>query len=138
MQKTKLGVTVGLLGATVYFLGLFSGYLITVLLAAYILLFEENGWLKKSAVKSVVLLIAFSLLSALIYLLPNIVDLFSSIVGIFGGHFYPEFLSHLVNVIGTAMNIVQKILFIGLGIKAFNQGDIKIPAVDKLIEKHMG
>ena len=137
MQKTKLGVTVGLLGAAMYFVGLFGVYLVTMLLAAYILMFEENDWLKQSAVKAVVLMIGFSLLSVVIYLIPDLMEFINSIVRIFGGHFYLNFLSNLANAIGTALNIIEKILFIGLGIKAFNQGDIKIPAVDKLIEKYM-
>ena len=51
MQKTRLGISVGLLGAAIYFMGLFSGYLLAVLLAGYVLLFEENSWLRKNAVK---------------------------------------------------------------------------------------
>ena len=43
MQK-RLGISVGLLGATVCFVGLFSGYLTTVLIAGYILLFETNEY----------------------------------------------------------------------------------------------
>ena len=42
MQKTRLGISVGLLGAGVCFLGLVGGYLVTAILAGYILLFEEN------------------------------------------------------------------------------------------------
>lgn len=36
MQKTRLGISVGLLGAAIYFMGLFSGYLLAVLLAGYV------------------------------------------------------------------------------------------------------
>ena len=56
MQKTKLGISVGLLGAAIYFTGLFSGYLVAVLLAGYVLMFEENEWLRKNAVKAVALM----------------------------------------------------------------------------------
>ena len=52
MQKTKLGLTVGLVGAGLYFLGLFS-FIPAFLLAAYVLLMEDNEWLKKTAVKMV-------------------------------------------------------------------------------------
>lgn len=43
MQKTRLGISVGMLGAAIYLTGLFSGYLVAVLLTGYVLLFEENG-----------------------------------------------------------------------------------------------
>ena len=53
MEKSKLGISVGLLAALLYFLGLLSGYLVTVLVAGYILVAESNLWLRKSAVKAV-------------------------------------------------------------------------------------
>ncbi len=58
VQKTKLGISVGLLGAAIYFMGLFSGYMVAVLLAGYVLLFEENEWLKKSAVKAIAVVLS--------------------------------------------------------------------------------
>ena len=54
MQKTRLGISVGMLGAAVYLTGLFSGYLVAILMAGYVLLCEENGWLKRSVIKAVV------------------------------------------------------------------------------------
>ena len=50
MQKTRLGISVGMLGAAIYLTGLFSGYVVAVLMAGYVLLFEENSWLRRSAV----------------------------------------------------------------------------------------
>lgn len=52
MQKTKLGITVGALGAITFFAGFFGGYLAAIVLAGYALLFEENAWLKRSVVKA--------------------------------------------------------------------------------------
>ena len=60
MQGTKLGISVGMLGAAIYFTGLFSGYIVPVLLVGYVLMFEENGWLRRSAVKAISLMVFFS------------------------------------------------------------------------------
>src|SRR5574344_1340231 len=49
MEKTKLGIPVGLLGAAMLFACYFGGYLVSFVLAGYILLFEENAWLKRTA-----------------------------------------------------------------------------------------
>lgn len=138
MQKTKLRISVGLLGAVVYFSSLFSGYVASLLLAGYILLAEENEWLRKSAVKAVILMICFSVISTLIYLLPDAINFVSEVVSMFGGAFYISFISGLAGAAYSAMNIIEKLLFIGLGIKALNQGTIAVPVVDKLIEKYMG
>lgn len=137
MQKTKLGISVGLLGATIYFTGLFSGYLVAVLLAGYILIFEENEWLRKNAVKAVALMIFFSLLVMVINLIPNTINFINNIVLIFGGNFSVVILSRIVTVIVSAIDIIEKILFIGLGMKSLSQGTIAVPIIDKLVNTYM-
>lgn len=137
MQKTKLGITVGLLGATIFFTGLFGGYLVAILLTAYVLVFEENPWLRRSAVKAVTLMICFSLMSTIIYLLPNVLDLINNLVSIFHGSLNVEVIDKIAIVLDGGLHIVEKILFIGLGLKAMYQSTIVIPMVDNLISTYM-
>lgn len=138
MQKTKLGISVGMLGAAIYLTGLFSGYIVAVLMAGYILLFEENGWLKRSAIKAVSLMVFFSFVVMLINLIPNAMSCISYIAAIFGANFYVGFISNLINAITSVIDMIEKVLFIGLGVKALHQGTITVPVVDKLISKYMG
>ena len=42
MEKTKLGISVALAAAALYFLGLFGGYIITGIAVGYVLLREES------------------------------------------------------------------------------------------------
>lgn len=137
MQKTKLGISVELLGAAAIFSCFFGGYTVAVILAGYILLFEENAWLKKTAVKSVALLFGFGVLSSLIYIIPNAISLIGSFLNIFGGSFYLNFVSNVISFVDNALNLIEKLLFIVLGLKAFNQGTVKIPVIDSLINKYM-
>lgn len=136
MQKTRLGISVGLLGAAVFFSCFFGGYTISIILAGYILLVEENAWLKKNAVKAVALMFGFSVLSAVINLIPNAINFIDDIFNIFGGNFYINFISNIINLIESALGIIEKVLFIVLGLKAFNQGTIKIPVIDSLVNKY--
>lgn len=138
MQKTKLGVSVGLLGAAIYFMGLFSGYLVAILLAGYVLLCEDNEWLKKSAVKAVSVMALFSFLVTVVNLIPNAISIIDYIVSMFGGNFYVAFLSNLVSAVVAVLDIIEKLVLLGLGAKALNQGTITIPVVDRLINKYMG
>lgn len=137
MQKTKLGISVGLLGAAIYFTGLFSGYLVAVLLTGYVLLFEENGWLKKNAVKAVALMAFFSLLIVGINLIPNVLGVISNLLGIFDVHFSYGVVNSIISVVIGIINLIERVLFILLGFKALNQGTIAVPVVDKLIGKYM-
>ena len=138
MQKTRLGISVGLLGAAIYFMGLFSGYLLAVLLAGYVLLFEENSWLRKNAVKAMSVMAVFSLLITVLNLVPNAIGFINDVVSIFGCSFYVAFLSNLISAAVAALNIIEKLLIIGLGVKALTQGTIAVPVVDNLINKYMG
>lgn len=138
MQKTKLGISVGLLGAALYFMGLFGGYMVTVLLAGYVLLCEDNAWLKKAAMKTISVMVLFSFASTIINLIPNAMSFIDAIVSMFGGNFYIAFISNLVNAVVTALSIIEKLLLLGLGMKALNQGTIAVPVVDDLINKYMG
>lgn len=137
MQKTKLGISVGLLCAAVYFTGLFSGYIIPVILAGYVLLFEDNEWLKRNAVKAVALMSFFSLLAVLFNLVPDAISFMGNIAAAFGGNFGINLLTRLVAAIVDIIDIVEKVLFIGLGFKALDQGSISVPVVDTLINKYM-
>lgn len=58
--------------------------------------------------------------------------------GLFGGSFHIRLISDLADAVSTGLNLAERILFIGLALKALNQGTIAIPAVDNLIEKYMG
>jgi len=138
MQKSRLGISVGLLGAAIYLVALFGGYIPLILLAGYVLLFEENPWLRRSAVKAGVIVFVFSLLSALIGFIPNAMELISDIVRIFNGSFYIPVVSNIISLTNTVLMIVQKILLLVLGIKALTQGNLPIGSVDNTVSKHIG
>lgn len=145
MQKTKLGITVGALGAITFFAGFFSSYLAVIVLAGYVLLFEENEWLKMSAVKAIVLMTFFSVLIAVINLLPDVVDFFGDIASAFrvnvlshfSGYSVTLFVSRIIWLAVSGLSIVEKVLLFVLGIKAFNQKTIAIQFIDEKICKYI-
>ena len=137
MQKTRLGISVGMLGAAIYLTGLFSGYVVAILMAGYVLLCEENSWLRRCAVKAVSLMVFFSFITVLINLIPNAISSINYIASMFGSSFYAVFITNLVSAVTSIIDIIEKLLFIGLGVKALNQGTIAVPVVDKLVSKYM-
>jgi hypothetical protein len=98
MQKTKLGISIGLVGAAVYFTALLGGYIPVLLIVGYVLLFEENEWLKKSCVKAVVLLISIGILLTVIGLIPNLLSWVDSLLAIFSGDFDYYIVSNIINI----------------------------------------
>lgn len=137
MQKSKLGISVGIVGAALYFAGLFNGLLLIAIIAGYVLIAEENQWLRRTAVKSVVLYILFALVSAVIGLLPDSIGLIGSFFEIFGGSVSVPFISSTAVFIDNGLSILKTVLFILLGFKALNQGTIVIPFIDNIVNKYM-
>ena len=135
-MKSKLGISVGLLGAGIYLVALFGGYPAVIVLAGYVLLVEENEWLKKSAVKAVALLMTISFAITLINLVPDLLSWISSLVSIFKGTFNYGVVSSVISLITKAIDIVRTCLFLLLGAKALNHGTVAISFVDKIINKY--
>lgn len=137
MQKSKLGISVGLLGAIIYFSALFSGsYLLPVILCGYVLLAEDNPWLRRSSIKAVLIMIAFSLLSFAVSIIPTFVELLQSFIYLFGGNSNMTFISNIQNILTIVISIVRSFLLVIMGLKALNQGTIRLSAIDKTIDKH--
>lgn len=136
-MKSKLGVSVGLVGAALYFAGLFNGMLLLLVLIGYVLLVEDNEWLRRTAVKSGVIYVMFALLLAVIGLIPGVIGLIGDFLGIFGGSFSIPFITSIIIFIESGIELIKVVFFILLGIKALNQGTIVIPFVDNFVNKYI-
>ena len=141
MEKTKLGVSVGIFGAFLYVAALFGGYIAITLLAGYVLLMESNEWLKKTAVKAVATLARFSFLSLLVGLIPDAVDVITGVFNVFfnffGNSIHFSIIDNIFSVISQIISFLKDLVFAVLIYKAFNQGTIKLPVIDKLIDKYV-
>lgn len=137
MQKTRLGISVELLGASICLTALFGGLTPTILLAGYVLLMEKDEWLRRCAVKAlaVLLMIAFSI--TVIGLIPDLLSWISSIVRVFKGNFDYSFISSIISVINGALNIIKTCLLLLLGVKALNRETVNISIIDGIMAKYM-
>lgn len=137
MQKSKLGISVGLLGALVYFGGLFNGMLLLSLIAGYILIAEENVWVKRTAVKAVIIYVLFALASTVVGFIPDLMGILNNFLGIFGTSFSPRIITSFISFIQSIISFAKTIVFLLFGFKALSQGTIVIPFIDNLVNKHM-
>lgn len=138
MEKTKLGVSVGLLGAGVFFSALFGGYIPVILVAGYVLLCEDSDWLKKAAVKAVALLMTFSVLTYALGLIPDLFYWLEDFLGLINLNISFSFINNIVNLLTSAIAIVKIVAFLVLGLKALKKEDFAISAIDDMVNKHMG
>lgn len=135
MQKAKLGVSIGLLGAAAYFLTYFSGYLVAVLFAGYVLLCEEDEWLKKTCVQAIVLALGFDVLLRVIGLMPDMLAWIDSMVNVFNRSFDYSIATKIISVFTRALNLIETCVFLILGCTAFKQPKIFIPGINKMMDK---
>ena len=136
-MKTKLGISVGLMGAALYLGSYYGGYVVMALMVGYVLLCEENQWLKTAAVKAALIVLSFSLLNTLIDLIPTLVNLLDSLFRVFRGNLYIPFIDNVSNLFSNILSLLKKVLMIGLAALALINGGKKSDPLDKLVQKFM-
>lgn len=137
MQKTKLGIPVGLMGALLFAAGYFSGYLLLFVMAGYVLLCEEDAWLRRTSVKAVLLTVVFSVISLVLGLVPDLIGILDDLLNVFGSYFSIPFITNVLNLLRSVIGLVETLVFAALGLMALGQSKMKIPVVDDYLEKNV-
>ncbi len=137
MEKTKLSIPVSVFAAAACFLCYYGGYIAAGLVVGYVLLKEENVWLKKFSAKLLALMILFSLASTVLGFLPSLLELLYTFLNIFNVHFYLDFVHDFFNFIGQILSIIKMLLFVALGITALLGKEFKLPVLDPFLDKHI-
>lgn len=136
-MKTKLGISVSFMSALLYFGGLFGGYVVLALMAGYVLLKEEDLWLKRAAVKTVMICVSCSVLTSVIGLIPNLYSIFSSLLSVFHVSFSANSLLSFTNFLQYIVSFAKSLVLLYLGGAALmNKYAAKDP-LDPLVEKIM-
>ena len=134
MSKTKLGISVGFLAAGIYASGLLSA-VVTVMLAGYVLLREEDEWLRKSAVKAVAIILVFGIFSSGIGIVQDLFRILDALVGTVFSFLHIGVPFSLDQVLNYLLDIMKTILLISCSFQALNQGPVRIGFRDKLTDK---
>lgn len=135
MEKAKIGVSVGLLAAIMFFVGTIN-ILGAIVIAGYVLVKEENQWLKKAAVKMLIVVATFGVLLSCRSLVDDVVNVINIIVNWFT---YKNIKLPLGidNIYSYVCYFCQDALLLLLGFKALSMGTVKLGFFDKIINKHI-
>lgn len=139
MEKTKLGISVGLLGALVFVSG-YTSLTVLALVGGYVLLKEENSTLKKYVVYAAALLIAFLAASMCISAIETVFDFLnfnSWMTSVDGLSTVYRVIMALFETLTDILYIAEILVFGFLALMALAGKEIKIAFLDKLVEKHM-
>jgi len=135
MEKTRLGVTISLMGGALYFVGI-MGIIPLVILAGYVLLMEGNQWLRRVAIKAVAVVLFFTILSSIVTLVGESSALLNNIVMLFNGTINLGTVNRIIAITRNVITILQVLFLLLLGFKAMKMGDLRLGAVDSTIDKN--
>lgn len=135
MQKSKLGLPAGIMAAIMYLTALFGGYTPALLVAGFILLCEEENFIRRAAVKTLLVLVICSLLNVLIYLIPDIVGIFQSLLNIFTVHFSTSFLDNSSSMLNQSLSLIKTLFLVVMAVLAIFGKTIDLKALNKWADK---
>lgn len=136
MLKTKLGVSIALVGAAMYFLGAIS-FVPATLLAGYVLIVEENEWLKRQAAKMIGVVVVFGLLSIAVGWIDDVVYMLGIIVRWFDRDAYFSVPGNLTTLCQYIITLAKEIFLLMMGFMALGMKNVKLGVVDKQLDKFM-
>lgn len=144
MYKTKLGLSNCMVAGIIFLLALITTFYSAsiifawpfVLLVAYVLLKEDDLWLKASAIKAVLVVLLFILVPVLFSFVNNFIEFINFFLRI--ANATP--ISDGWNIIGffeMIFDIIEKIFLLILSFLAFKGKTVKLPIIDNMIRKHL-
>jgi uncharacterized membrane protein len=135
VNKTKLGITTGILSVILFLSGL-SSFLIMVLVAGYILIFEGDEKLRKNAVKAVFFILGIVVISSFISILNDVLGAINALGRVFsanaGSLRIPLGLDTLLREI---LAIVEKVGILLFAYKSRKGDEVNIPVIDDVVKK---
>ena len=135
MEKTRLGITISLLGAGLYFIGL-MGMTPLIIAAGYVLLIEENQWLRRVAVKAIAVVLFFTILNNALGLLSESSSFLSTLVALFNGSINLLTVNRIISLARIVISFLSTLTLLLLGFKALRMRDMGVGPVDTVVDKN--
>ena len=136
-MKTKLGISAGAFAALTFLMAIYGGYTVILLAIGYVLIAERNDWLRTTVVKAGVIMLFFSIVSTLLYAIPDLLGWINSFLNIFDKRFSYSVVTNIVRFLDDTLVIIRRVLFLLLALFALSMKTIKIGFVDKFVAKHL-
>ncbi|MBR6358283.1 MAG: hypothetical protein IKS11_01425 [Lachnospiraceae bacterium] len=136
-MKTKLGISAGAFAALTFLMAIYGGYTVILLAIGYVLIAERNEWLRTTVVKAGVIMLFFSIVSTLLYAIPDLLGWINSFLNIFDKRFNYSVVTNIVRFLDDTLVIIRRVLFLLLALFALGMKTIKIGFVDKFVAKHL-
>jgi len=135
LEKTKLGIPVGVFAAIIYFIAVIGGYnslIVLILALGYVMMKEDNQWLKKAVFKALAIFLAYYVFVELINIFDN--SILSLPYTLSNGKIRSiKIPFNFINIIKSLASLVRYALLLFLGFGAFKQKDLPIASIDNVL-----
>ncbi len=144
-MKAKLGIHIGFFACIIFLVAQFGGLIPATLLVGYVLIREENDFLRMSAIKALLIVLVASVLNFTIGVIPDILfELFDKVSRIFGAD--TPFgslravakIEQVFDLFSWLVSTGKAILLLLLAILACWIKTVKLPVIDNMIGKYAG
>lgn len=137
MKKTKLGISVAMFGMLVCLLAGFGGYVVLGIALGYVLLVEDNLWLRRNTIKICLLVLITDFLCVMLGLVPDTISFIDGVLNIFKGSLHFSKLNEVIRVLQSGIGLIQKTILVLIAVRSINQGTVRIKFIDNLLDKHI-
>lgn len=142
-MKTKLGLSVELTSALflLFLLGtVFAGSSLfmyaAIVLGAYVLIKEEDLFLKGTVIKGILLVAFVTFINLCLGYADNLIEFINFFMGIAKADYIRDGFG-IVKWIQLIIGIAEKIILMLLAVFAFKKKTVPLPGIDKIINKHL-
>ena len=138
-RKTKFGVSVAVFAAFIYVIQYYSSFTATLLIFGYLLMYEKDDYLTKTAMKAFLLDAIFLLISTLIHLIPDGWGIIVELIGLLNIYIPSTIpvVSSLVLLLSSILSYIKTVLFMLCIFSALKGKEVKIPLIENFYNKHI-
>ena len=145
MEKSRLGISINLFAALIYFVCIINNLLACVIVTGYVLFFEESERLKRIAVKALIitifLAVVFPLSTYILYFIIYMLQIVQTIItanNIYNNSYvFTNISNYIQQIYHYVIYSAQIIIPVIFGLRAYKQKDIKIKVIDNILDKHL-
>lgn len=134
MEKTKIGLSVKYASALVFLLFLFGGYTVGLLAFGYVMLFEKDQSLRISAITALLATLAYSVIQTVVGLLPDVVEVFTSLLNIFRVYTNINVILSISNFLFNIISLCRTVVFVILPLMVLLDKPVQLPFIKKLVD----
>lgn len=146
MLKTRLGLPANVVSVVMYLVALIGGSFVghgvgliaPLVLAGYILLFEDLNFVRRAAVKSIAIILVVFLVYVVLTVIPDLLKVIEHMLNIFEESMYGDFIrgyTSFTDMMTGMLAMTEKTVLILLAILALFNKSIDLKCLNKLADR---